>query len=416
MEIAASRFRIHASGREAAIAAWVALVVAAFALAAGINSALSLRPGPNEYNLPAWEARNFANKWLYEVGSLFDGRPDAAQQDRDLGAFLGAVDSVDKLEQQNTPESQAALKDAIKQRNDLENEAEATIEGRITEIAKEKGLTRKLGPLPAMVWPPVDLEFTSPPRSLVTSPRDRIELTGSTLLPAGLDLDQVDKIENTKQAKENVSARAVPIAGVGAYPTIVAYDSDYADMVRVAAHEWTHNYLAFRPLGQHYYKNNDVRTINESVADLVGKEIADGVVARWPAPPEPQQPAVHAPASQLAAASRPPIDLNAELVKLRGEVDALLAQGKIDEAEKLMDDRRQYLAANGYYIRKINQAFFAFTNLYSGAAGSPGSVNPIGPKLDELRRRSGSLAHFLEVVGDVTSVADLDRALAKAGG
>jgi hypothetical protein len=38
-------------------------------------------------------------------------------------------------------------------------------------------------------------------------------------------------------------------------------------------------------------------------------------------------------------------------------------------------------------------------------------VNPIGPKLDELRRRSASLAAFLSVAGDLTSVAELDRAL-----
>jgi hypothetical protein len=77
-----------------------------------------------------------------------------------------------------------------------------------------------------------------------------------------------------------------------------------------------------------------------------------------------------------------------------------------------MEERRGDLAARGYYVRKINQAFFAFTNLYAGEAGAPGATNPIGPKVDELRRRSASLAEFIAVVGDVTSVFDLDRALA----
>jgi hypothetical protein len=106
------------------------------------------------------------------------------------------------------------------------------------------------------------------------------------------------------------------------------------------------------------------------------------------------------------------VDLRAELVKLRGEVDALLADGKIEEAEALMEERRRFLAANGHYIRRLNQAYFAFINLYAGEAGSPGATNPIGPKVDHLRRLSPSLAAFLDVAGDLTSVADLDQALA----
>jgi hypothetical protein len=400
--------RIDARGIARAL--WLAIIVATFGLAAFAASALSLRPRPDEYNLPAWEARNAANKWLYELGGLFRSGRSTEAEDADLSSFLATVALVERLERENSPGEAASLKDAIARRDALENRAEATVEGRITEIAREEGLTRKLGPLPAIVWPPVDLEFTSPPRTLVTSPRDRIQLSSTTLLPAGLDLPEVEAIEASRETRGNVAALAVPVAGVGAYPTIVSYDSDYADTVRVAAHEWTHNYLAFRPLGLHYYKNNDLRTINESVADLVGKEIADAVVARWPLPSPPQAPPAVTPASAAK------VDLNAELVKLRGEVDALLAQGRIDEAERLMEERRQYLAANGYYIRKINQAFFAFTNLYAGAAGSPGAVSPIGPKIDELRRRSGSLSEFLKVVGGVTSVQDLDRALANVGG
>ena len=105
-----------------------------------------------------------------------------------------------------------------------------------------------------------------------------------------------------------------------------------------------------------------------------------------------------------------------ELRRLRGEVEALLAKGEIEAAEALMETRRRELAAQGVHIRKINQAYFAFTNLYAGAAGNPAAVNPIGPKIDELRRRSASLAAFVDVVGDLTSLADLDRALTAPSG
>ncbi len=408
MDVAIRRPWRLPSGRAPWFVAYALVVAAAIAASTAIVNVSGIQPRPNEYNLTAWEARTFANKWLYGLGRLFRGARGTGQQDRDLSAFFGAIDQVDALERQSGPDAEKQLALATSQRDALENKAEASIEGRITEIAKEKGLARDFG-LIHMVWPPVDLEFTNPPRSLVTSPRDRIQLTGTTLLPAGLDLSKVEQIEDAKQAKDNVSALAVPLGGVGAYPTIIAYDSDYRDLLQLAAHEWTHNYLAFRPLGLHYYKNNDLRTINETVADLVGKEIADGVVAKWPLPPKPPPQAD----SAAQAPAAPTIDVRAELVKLRGEVDALLAQGKIDDAEKLMDDRRDYLAANGYYIRKINQAYFAFNNLYAGAAGSPGAVNPIGPKVDELRRRSGSLAAFLKVIGEVTSVNNLDNALAR---
>jgi hypothetical protein len=96
------------------------------------------------------------------------------------------------------------------------------------------------------------------------------------------------------------------------------------------------------------------------------------------------------------------------------EVDGLLAQGRVDEAEALMEQRRREFAAEGYYFRKLNQAYFAFTNLYAGQAGDPSATNPIGPKVDELRRRSASLSDFLDRIGGVTSVADLDRRLAEA--
>ena len=188
------------------------------------------------------------------------------------------------------------------------------------------------------------------------------------------------------------------------------YAGSYREALEAVAHEWTHNYLSFRPLGINYYDSAALRSINETVADLVGHELAGIVVNRWPLP----TPSSDAPASlpQRPRADAERVDAGAELRKLRVEVDELLAAGQIDTAEALMEQRRQELVGRGVYIRKINQAYFAFTNLYGGAAGSPGATSPIGPKIDELRRRSGSLRSFVRIVGGVTSVAKLDRALA----
>ena len=91
---------------------------------------------------------------------------------------------------------------------------------------------------------------------------------------------------------------------------------------------------------------------------------------------------------------------------LRRQVESLLAQGKIDEAERAMEEKREFLAANGYYIRRLNQAYFAFHGSYADSAGS---IDPIGPKLDELRRESPSLRDFVTTARELTSTGDLDR-------
>jgi len=286
----------------------------------------------------------------------------------------------------------------------LSSDVAAVFEGRISAIAKREGLARRFGPF-SIVWPPVDLEFASPPRTLATSRRDKIALTGTTTLQPGLSLAQVDAIENEARATKDLSAIAFRLDGLGAYPTINDYPTDYREAIALAAHEWTHNYLFFRPLGIRYYKSYDLRTINETVANTVGNEIANEVVATFPlAPPAPAPPA--------GPRSDGGFDIGAALRELRGQVDDLLAAGKVEDAEALMEQRRQEFVANGYYFRKINQAYFAFTNLYAGATGNAGVTNPIGPKVDELRRRAGSLATFVQIVGDVKSTNDLDRALA----
>jgi hypothetical protein len=93
---------------------------------------------------------------------------------------------------------------------------------------------------------------------------------------------------------------------------------------------------------------------------------------------------------------------------LRREVEAMLAEGKVTEAEALMEERRQEFAARGYSLRKLNQAYFAFHGFY---ADSPGSIDPIGPKLQELLDRVQSPGRFILEVQGVTSRADLEEVL-----
>jgi hypothetical protein len=391
-------------GRRLALLAALLLVAASFSLGRFADSRLDLQPGRDRFNLATWEARYLPSKWLYKVGEVFRAGRSTEEQDADIDRFFRLTREITRLERQD-PES-AEVRGLRRERSRLENHVEATLEHRISEAIDILGITTDPPILSPLVWPPVDFELTDSPRSLVTSPRDRIVLLDSDLLRSDLSLEQVEKIEDQTQEEEDLSALAAPTSGVGAYPSIVDFLSTYESTVEVAAHEWVHNYLFFHPLGFNYYKNNDLRTMNETTADLVGHEIAEEVLRRWPVPEAgPGQPAASPEAAE---------DLGAELRNLRGEVDALLAAGRIEEAEALMETRRRELAARGHFIRKINQAYFAFNNLYAGEQGSPAATNPIGPKIDELRSRFASLKGFVEVMRGLTGVAELDEALATA--
>ena len=380
-----------------------------------VDAVAGLRPGPNEYNLGAWEVRNFPGKWLFLAGELIRGAPTGAEQDETLRRFFELNARIDRLDNEisDTLSRGEAVERAVvaeldalrKERDRIENQAEATLESRLSRVIEEEGLTRKL--IWDFVWPPVDAEFTEAPRALARSPRDRIELLSSSLLPEDLTLEAAEAIEAEVAQAQDVSALSFATSGIGAYPTIIDYPTDYERVLDVIAHEWMHNYLFFRPLGFNYYGSNDLRTINETVADLVGRELARAVVARWPL----DEPVTETVPSAVPADSG--LNLRAELRGLRGEVDALLVDGRIEEAEDLMEQRRQELADEGYFIRKINQAYFAYLNLYAGEAGSAAATNPIGPKIDELRQRTASLRQFVDIVGNVTSVEELDEALFK---
>ena len=97
-------------------------------------------------------------------------------------------------------------------------------------------------------------------------------------------------------------------------------------------------------------------------------------------------------------------DFNREMREIRKTVDKYLARGEIKQAEEFMERKRQYLASMGHYIRRLNQAYFAFHGAY---ADSPTSISPIGLELKELRSQSASLKDFLNKVAAMTSRQNL---------
>jgi hypothetical protein len=253
--------------------------------------------------------------------------------------------------------------------------------------------------------PPVEFAFVEPPRKLVVSPRDQIATIYSEMLDATMNLEQVEHAEQTIRQKQNLSAYITDIGGLGAYPTMVVDSAALPWILSTVAHEWTHNYLSFFPLGFNYGATDAITIINETVADIVGNEVGDRALRQhYPdlAPPPPAD-------TQTPAPPPPPtFDFNAEMRQTRVTVDQLLRLGQVEEAERYMELRRQYFVENGYALRVLNQAYFAFHGSYGTGAAS---TSPIGPKLEQLRTLTPDIHTFLTTVRSFTQESDLDAAL-----
>jgi hypothetical protein len=101
-------------------------------------------------------------------------------------------------------------------------------------------------------------------------------------------------------------------------------------------------------------------------------------------------------------------DFRAEMHDTRVTVDGLLAQGKVDEAEAFMEARRRVLWDHGYRIRKLNQAYFAFYGAYGAGGGGAAGVDVVGDAVRLLRRRSPSIAAFVNTMATFSTFEQLE--------
>ena len=342
------------------------------------------------FSLLSFELQNLFANALGQVGAFFDGRDRAgAAADEVVERYFGLRAEIAALSS-----GDPRLHLLGNERARLENQVEEILEMRIADAFRRAGLSRSL-PLfgdRQILWPPVDVELTPPPRVLAVSPRDEIRLLRTVLLSPNLTREQVAAMEAVIERDDRFSALVDRVGGLAAYPSIVIDTRSYASTVQTVAHEWVHHYLFFYPLGFAFWDSNDLRTINETVADLVAQEIAPLVFAANPdvrLPPPPP---------------RDRSESDAILNRLRLDVDALLAEGNVAEAEALMEETRLRLIDLNRPFRRINQAFFAFNGVYGTR---PTSSSPLGPLLTGLRAQSDSLRAFVAAVRDVDSVAEL---------
>ena len=336
-------------------------LISGCAPARDLESQIHEATNPYRFRLLDWELKSLP----VEVGKLFNRRQKTADN-------------------------------ATSQEKMLEERVRAAFSGQGIYNPLDRFTTLKFG------FPPVNIYLGKPPHLLIVSPRDRIEnIREVTLLPE-MDEKDMEAIEAKIDAL-GYSSLVEELGGLSTFPSYITDDADIKFIIDTAAHEWLHLYLTFTPLGFLYLldkiglrQDYDLATINESVAGMVSQEIGEIIYRKYYALP--------AASGTVPEAVTQRFDFNKAMREIRLAVDSYLAKGEIGTAEKFMEAQRRYLAANGYYLRKLNQAYFAFHGTY---ADSPTSVSPIGEELKKLRSRSASLKDFLDRASLMTGRRDL---------
>jgi hypothetical protein len=151
--------------------------------------------------------------------------------------------------------------------------------------------------------------------------------------------------------------------------------------------------------------------MNETTASISGHEISVLVLKKY----YPELTAEYGiqPVSLLLNTETTDFNFNNEMHITRVHVDELLAQGKINDAEAYMEQQRLFFWQNGYAIRKLNQAYFAFYGAYADTPGGAAGEDPVGPAVRALRAQSTSLTVFLKTISQMDSFKQLQAAISR---
>ncbi len=370
---------------------------------------------PYSFSIAGWEIEALS----YELEDfLFGGGDETADDSPVVLEYFSLNQQIGGLEWQIEtgrdsiePDELTALKQQLeelqKQKNALEDRVERIMQQQINETLKQLGI---FNPLDSHLnleihFPPVNFELEAPPKLLIVSPRDRIERIKEIPLKQDITLEDREEIEAAVD-ELGVSSIVVGIGGMATYPSFVLDNASLQSTINIAIEEWLHQYLFFRPLGFLHglnqagiLKNSEIVVMNETLAAIASREIGSILYQAYYSQyiEETSQP-------QAAQSTQPEFDFYKEMREIRIAVDEYLAQGEAEQAEAFMEQKRLFLASKGYYIRRLNQAYFAFYGTY---AASPTSVDPIGDELRALREQSDSLSDFINTVAAMTSRSDL---------
>ena len=405
---------MHSLRRSLKLLVLVVLAVATLGLG---KDELRLNPAqrvafPHTYNLLEWEAGNFLAKWVHRVDAAmpWNSISDAEKRTQVLEYFrLG--EQISRLDTQmqrlvaqgghasggDVVLTAARIAEAESARNRIKDNVEEGLEAEISAVLAKQGLSSRL----AFIFPPVDIRLGEPPKLLVTSPRDRIARTHDVLLYSDVSVERSETMEDALADTWDLSALVVDVGGVATYPASILSTLSLQATLRIASHEWLHHYLFFRPLGFNISSSSEMLTLNETFADIASREIGDQAFEAFEGVrPAPSLPDVGSTTEALLPEADGGFDFAAEMRKTRRRVDELLDDGRVEEAESYMEERRGLFVENGFSIRKLNQAFFAFSGTY---AESPASISPIAGQLHEYRSLMPDLNTFITTMSKFSS-------------
>lgn len=380
--------------------------------------------GSRAFSLVGWEWQALGEK----VQSWRSGLGAGLTTEQERAVVLGYVEGVHRVRRaeervtrlvsvDDSAGISAELSEARQELADLRQRqagrrplAEAVIQRQVGQILAGAGLG--IGGAPV---PPVNFTFTEPPQILIISPRQEIRNVYARMLAPDIDSAEAGEKEAAIAAQTDYAAYITRIGGLGAYPTMVVESTNVEWLVSTVAHEWVHNYLTLFPLGMRFGSSPELTTLNETVAAIVGDEIGRRVLQHFypEFAPRPVRQAQTQPQPLLTPAEPedPSVfDFNREMGKTRRRVDELLASDDYLAAEAYMESRRRLFVENGYHLRVLNQAYFAFHGSYATGGASS---SPIGAQLQELQRikTPEDIAGFLHTVRWFTSATDLERVL-----
>jgi hypothetical protein len=297
------------------------------------------------------------------------------------------------------------LSELRQQKASLIDLVETVITGQIKETLSQQGIYHPADRyVKAKInFPPINFKLEKPPHLLIVSPRDKIESMREVVLRQEMKVEEMERME-AEIDELGVSSIVVELGGFGGtYPAFVTSEASLRFTVSAATEEWLHQYLFFKPLGFRYAldvlgvkRDYEVSILDETVASMVSKEIAGLVVESY-------YPDLKSDGDKTLE-KKTGFDFDREMREIRKAVDEYLGNGEVEQAEKFMVEKREYLASKGYHIRKLNQAYFAFHGAY---ADSPTSISPIGDELKQLRSQSASLKEFLDTASSITSREEL---------
>ncbi|MCB9437229.1 MAG: hypothetical protein H6673_09595 [Anaerolineales bacterium] len=431
-----------------------------------------------EFNYIAWELETL---WAKAKQTLWGFQPYISDTEGKsivinylitVGQIIDLNNQIEAVYASPAPDP-TLLDDLRHQRNNLESNrrelqefAEPIIERQVATVLQEEGFG-----IGGQVLPPVSFRFVETPDVLVVSPRRIIQQDYSISLQP-LSIEERAQLEaGVERVSPDDAAYVTGVGGVGIWPAMIVETRYTAIAFEIVAHEWSHHYLFFYPLGLEYLVKPETRFINETAATIFGNtmalkvlerfyadEVAQGLIwvpdyptledfyggGRLATPVDPDLPpswTTGQPTAEIlvnagypAAAqwildsirpSQPPRDFDllmpatasVEINRTRITADYLLRLGYVDAAEDFMESRRQLLG-----LRVLNQAWFAFNGGYQADPGQGGGVSlgvvldvtdpayvgdPIGPALYEILALSNDLHTYLARIRDVTNRQEL---------